>query len=71
MIRLAAAFLMAMTATAHAQTLDFPSNAALQIEDISPGDSYTLPRDIWDRGEMPTRIVEGRVTRQAWRIGKI
>ena len=68
MIRRAAVFLSLMTAMAEAQTLDFPSNASLQLEEVSEADSYVMPRDIWDRGEMPTQTVEGRITRQAWRI---
>ncbi|MFQ1701066.1 OmpA family protein [Loktanella agnita] len=51
-----------------AQTLEFPSNATLQAEVTSPLDSYVMPMGIWDRGEMPTEVVEGALTQQAWRI---
>lgn len=68
MIRLCAVFLAVAGGMAQAQTLDFPSNASLQTEVVRPADSYVLPQGIWDRGEMPTRTVEGRVTQQAWRI---
>lgn len=68
MIRVCAALLALAGSAAQAQTLDFPSNASLQAEVISPADSYVLPVGIWDRGEMPVQTVEGQVTRQAWRI---
>lgn len=68
MIRILATFWMFVASALQAQTLDFPGNAALQLEVIDAVDSYVLPVGIWDRGEMPTRIVEGAVTRQAWRI---
>lgn len=61
--------LLAVLATPlQAQVLDFPSNASLQEEVTSPAKSYTLPIGIWDRGEMPSITVEGRMTQQAWRI---
>lgn len=63
-----AAFLAVAAGALQAQTLDFPSNASLQAEDIRPADSYVLPLGIWDQGQMPTQTVEGRVTQQAWRI---
>ncbi len=68
MIRSAAAFFVLSTALAQAQTLDFPSNSALQTEAVNPAASYTMPLGIWDRGEMPVQIVEGQITQQAWRI---
>lgn len=68
MIRICAALLAVVGFGAQAQTLDFPSNATLRAEVVDPAGSYTLPTDIWDRGEMPVQIVEGRVTQQAWRI---
>ena len=68
MIRICAVFLALAGGAAEAQTLDFPSNASLQAEVVRPADSYVLPLGIWDRGDMPARTVEGRVTQQAWRI---
>ncbi|MEO1639047.1 MAG: OmpA family protein [Pseudomonadota bacterium] len=62
------AVLLLWATSLSAQTLDFPSNARLQAEVVSPADSYELPLGIWDRGVMPTRTVEGRKTQQAWRI---
>ena len=68
MIRICAAFLTLAGSMSQAQTLDFPSNASLQTEVVRAAGSYELPQGIWDRGEMPKRTVEGRVTQQAWRI---
>ena len=68
MIRLSAVLLALASNAAQAQTLDFPSNASLQAEVVREADSYVMPRGIWDRGEMPTQTLEGRVTQQAWRI---
>ncbi|MEJ8561729.1 OmpA family protein [Yoonia sp. GPGPB17] len=68
MIRICAVMVCVACGAAQAQTLDFPSNANLQAEVVRADDSYVLPMDIWDRGEMPTKVVEGRVTQQAWRI---
>ncbi len=71
MIRICAVFLALVGCAAQAQTLDFPSNADLQAEVVRTADSYVMPLGIWDRGEMPTQTVEGRVTQQAWRIDAV
>lgn len=63
-------FALAATA-AQAQTLEFPGNASLQSETTSPLDSYLLPLGIWDRGALPTKVVEGQITQQAWRIDAV
>lgn len=68
MIRACAIFWALSAGAAQAQTLDFPSNASLEAEVVSPADSYALPMGTWEQGEMPVQIVEGRVTQQAWRI---
>lgn len=68
MIRALLACLLGCAGAAQAQTLDFPSNANLQIEVVSPLDSYEMPMGIWDRGVMPVQTVEGRMIQQAWRI---
>lgn len=60
-----------MAGAVSAQTLEFPSNASLQIDRESPLESYTLPTGIWDRGTMPTREVEGQFSQQAWRIDAV
>ncbi len=65
--RLVALFLLSATAAA-AQTLDFPSNANLQTEVVSDLDSYAMPVGIWENGTLPTEVVEGQKTQQAWRV---
>lgn len=68
MIARTAFFLMILTSGAMAQGLNFPGNANLQTEQVIPLDSYDLPVGIWEDGMIPTRKVEGQLTRQAWRI---
>ena len=68
MIRFVAIFLGCLAGAVQAQTLSFPSNASLQREIVSPVESYLLPIGIWDKGAVPTRKIEGRLTQQAWRI---
>ena len=65
--RLVALFLFSGSVVG-AQTLDFPSNASLQTEVVSDLDSYAMPVGIWDNGTLPTEVVEGQKTQQAWRI---
>ncbi len=66
-IALAGAIIFGATA-AIADTLSFPSNANLQLEQISVLDSYAMPIDIWADGVLPVEQVEGQLTQQAWRI---
>jgi OOP family OmpA-OmpF porin len=68
MILRALFMLLALAGTASAQSLQFPSNATLTREDASALDSYAVPTDIWAEGILPVQVVEGQVTRQAWRI---
>ena len=63
-----AALLLVAALPAGAQTLQFPGNASLRQEVTSPLDSYAMPVDIWTDGVLPTQVVEGELTRQAWRI---
>ncbi|MBM1221925.1 OmpA family protein [Ponticoccus sp. SC2-23] len=49
------------------QVLDFPANARPMYDQTTDPDRYLLPTGPWD-GTLPTRAVEGAVTRQAWRI---
>lgn len=60
--------LLAFASGANAQTLAFPGNASLQQTKTVVLDSHVMPIGIWDRGEMPTEVVEGQLTQQAWRI---
>lgn len=68
MIFLRVGIFFAMATAAGAQVLEFPSNASLQQTDTRALDSYVMPMGIWDRGAMPTEVVEGQLTQQAWRI---
>ena len=68
MIRFVSILLGCLAGAAQAQTLTFPSNASLQRETVSPVESYLLPIGIWENGAVPTRVIEGRLTQQAWRI---
>ena len=63
-----AVLLLVAALPAGAQTLQFPGNASLRQEVTSPLDSYAMPVDIWTDGALPTQVVEGELTRQAWRI---
>ncbi|SFR60019.1 OmpA family protein [Yoonia tamlensis] len=51
-----------------AQSLQFPNNAHQQFQAVVAIDSYAMPVDIWANGVLPVEIVEGMVTKQAWRI---
>ena len=68
MILRALALMLALAGAASAQSLQFPSNATLTREDVVALDSYAVPTDIWADGVLPVQVVEGQVTRQAWRI---
>ncbi len=68
MIRVGLCCLICWAGMTEAQTLEFPSNASLQLEQTSDLDSYIMPVGIWDKGVMPTDTVEGHLTQQAWRI---
>lgn len=50
------------------QTLTLPGNATVEAETSAPLDTYALPTGGWANGAIPTRIIEGSVTRQAWRV---
>ncbi len=63
-----ATLLLACAGMAQAQSLAFPSNATLTRDEVHELESYMLPTDIWHDGGLPARMVEGRVTRQAWRV---
>ncbi|MCO4843481.1 MAG: OmpA family protein [Yoonia sp.] len=53
---------------AGAQSISFPSNAVLTRSIDSGLDSYAMPIGPWSDGAIPTKIVEGQLTQQAWRI---
>ncbi|WP_373635779.1 OmpA family protein [Yoonia sp. SS1-5] len=68
MIRCYLGLIALLAGPGSAQTLDFPSNASLQITQGNPLDSYQMPIGIWENGTMPTATIEGELTVQAWRI---
>ena len=68
MICRAFVLLVGLAGAATAQSLQFPGNAQLTREETRALDSFVLPTGIWDAGALPTRTVEGQVTRQAWRV---
>ncbi|WP_368185270.1 OmpA family protein [Aestuariibius sp. HNIBRBA575] len=69
MIRTALALICSLIpGLAGALVLEFPGNAQLQSESVTPQGSYALPTGPWVDGFIPFNIAEGAVTRQAWRI---
>ncbi|WP_026756958.1 OmpA family protein [Sediminimonas qiaohouensis] len=73
MIRLAvicacALLLNCVAQASAAQVLRLPSHAQTITEDTAFPDSYALPTGPYADGQLPERVVEGRVTRQTWRI---
>lgn len=69
MIRLAAAFVFCLAAApVLALDLTLPGNARATAETVSDPDSYALPTGPYSSGELPARMLEGRVSRQAWRM---
>ncbi|WP_224824070.1 OmpA family protein [Cognatishimia sp. MH4019] len=69
MIRAALLCALCSAGAAEAAQLALPSNAVLAAEIQSGVDSYALPVGPWEAGEIPTRLFEGPVQQQAWRIG--
>lgn len=69
MIRAALLCALCGAGAAEAAQLALPANAALSAEVTSGIDSYKLPVGPWKNGALPTRIFEGPVQQQAWRIG--
>ena len=51
-----------------AQVLTLPGNAVLETEETVPLDSYALPTGPWGGERVPTRRIEGAMTRQVWRV---
>lgn len=57
-----------MPAMVQAATLDFPSNAQLAVENITPNDSHKVAIGPYQDGFIETQTATGEVTQQAWRI---
>ncbi|AKS44702.1 OmpA-OmpF porin, OOP family [Octadecabacter temperatus] len=65
------ALLIAATVSADqaaAVTLDMPSNATLEREDLAGLDSYAMPTGPWTPEGLPILTGTGEVRKQAWRI---
>jgi outer membrane protein OmpA-like peptidoglycan-associated protein len=56
---------------AEAQPLDLPANAQLQLTQSSDFASYAVPVGPWADGQLPQRIVQGALTRSAWRLDAV
>lgn len=70
MIRSAAVLTLCLVAaSASALELSLPGNARPTAEVVTDPDSYALPTGPFAVGRVPVQQVEGRVSRQAWRIG--
>jgi len=68
MLGVGLALVLAGPVAARALDLALPGEAVLTHEEVSPADTYQLPVGPFDGDSVPVRAVEGRVTRQAWRI---
>ncbi|WP_397542747.1 OmpA family protein [Roseovarius salis] len=62
------AVLALWSAAAQALELSLPVRAELTRAKESPAGTYDLPLGPYANGKVPTRAVEGRVARRAWRI---
>ncbi|MEL7211486.1 MAG: OmpA family protein [Pseudomonadota bacterium] len=69
MIRAALLCALLGAGAAEAAQLALPSNAVLAADIRSGSDTYELPIGPWEEGTLPTRLFEGPVQQQAWRIG--
>ena len=55
---------------AHASSFRLPDGATLTSETVELDSVYAMPIGVWQEASaVPTEAVEGRVTRQAWRLG--
>jgi outer membrane protein OmpA-like peptidoglycan-associated protein len=53
---------------AMALPLDFPGNARLDLEIVTPIGRYPVPTGPWSEGYLPTTDHDGELTEQVWRI---
>lgn len=68
MIRCLPLCLMLLPGLAMAQDLALPSSARQVSERISALDSYDVPTGVFADGQVPSKMVEGRVERLTWRM---
>ncbi|WP_223865940.1 OmpA family protein [Salipiger aestuarii] len=68
--RLAKALMIAGLSGGPAAALDLalPSGARLMRETLTDAGSYAVPLGPWTETGIPTRMVEGRISRRSWRI---
>lgn len=68
MIRPLLACLVTCLAASALAALELPASARLQVDTVSPLDSYDLPTGPYADGKVPVAHVEGQVERRSWRI---
>lgn len=62
------ALLLLLAQPAAALTLDLPATATRALEETEPLGSHLLATGPWSEGALPSRAVEGAVTREAWQV---
>lgn len=62
------ALLLLLAQPANAVTLDLPAGATRALEEAEPLGSHVLATGPWAEGALPSRTVEGAVTREAWQV---
>ncbi|HVG48164.1 MAG TPA: OmpA family protein [Rubellimicrobium sp.] len=62
------ALLLLLAQPAHAVTLDLPAGATRALNATEPLGSHVLATGPWAEGALPSRTVEGAVTREAWQV---
>jgi outer membrane protein OmpA-like peptidoglycan-associated protein len=64
------ALLLLLAQPAAALTLDLPATATRALEEAEPLGSHRLAADPWAEGTLPTRTVEGAITREVWQVAR-
>ncbi len=67
--RAAVVFAILTALPAQAEQLILPGGARQMSTRVIPQDSYALPLGVFDTGNIPARIIEGRVERLSWQLG--
>lgn len=60
--------LVVLPGAGHGQDLTFQGQATLQAEQVTDLGSYVMPTGPYTNQGLPIRVVEGTVSRQAWRL---
>ncbi|MFQ6547333.1 OmpA family protein [Aestuariibius sp. 2305UL40-4] len=58
-----------LTGPGAAQTLDLPATATLQVEEVEPATTYSMPIGPWAETGVAVEERTGTVNRRVWRIG--